>query len=62
MENIGSLKDWQWMLLLQSVPIIPLGIATCFFLDKVPNAVQCKCTQKNNEYAKIFRKLLRVKT
>ena len=41
MEEIGGLKDWQWMFLLEGAPIIPLGIITYFFLDNVPNAVQC---------------------
>jgi hypothetical protein len=54
MENIDGLKDWQWMILLEGIPIIPLGIITLFFLDNIPNAVQCKSLQKNNTSMNIF--------
>ncbi|UJR19693.1 hypothetical protein I4U23_022827 [Adineta vaga] len=40
MNGIGGLKNWQWLYLLEGLPIIPLGIFTYLFLDNVPNAVQ----------------------
>ncbi len=42
MENIRDLKDWQWMMLFQGVLILPLGIITLLFLEKITNVVQCK--------------------
>ncbi|CAF4008914.1 unnamed protein product [Adineta steineri] len=40
MKHVGGLKDWQWMFLLESAPIIPLGIVTWLFLDNIPNTVR----------------------
>jgi hypothetical protein len=42
MDGMGNLEAWQWMFLLEGLPIILLGIITYRFLDTVPNAVQCK--------------------
>jgi hypothetical protein len=50
MNGICGLKSWQWMFLLEGIPIIPLSIITYFFLDNVPNAVQCKSSKKNRKY------------
>lgn len=42
MGGMAGLKSWQWMLLLEGSPMIPIGVVTYLFIDSVPNAVQCK--------------------
>ena len=42
MKGISGLHNWQWMFLLEGMPMIPLGIITFLFLSSIPNAVQCK--------------------
>lgn len=41
MDGIRGLHDWQWMFLLEGLPMIPLGIMTYLFLSNVPTTVQC---------------------
>lgn len=36
MEGIRGLRDWQWLFLLEGLPIIPLGIVIYLFLGSVP--------------------------
>lgn len=49
MQRFGNMKRWQLMFLLEGLPVIPLGVVTYFFLDKVPNAVQCKSIYDTKE-------------
>ncbi|CAF1514647.1 unnamed protein product, partial [Rotaria sp. Silwood1] len=40
MDGLDGLNDWQWIFLLEGLPIIPLGIMTLLFLDSLPETVQ----------------------
>ncbi|CAF1008862.1 unnamed protein product [Rotaria sordida] len=40
MEDIGGLKNWRWLFLLEGLPIIPLGVMTYLFLGSIPDTVQ----------------------
>lgn len=43
MDGIRGLNSWQWMFLLEGIPMIPLGIIIIVFLQNVPdNTVTCK--------------------
>ena len=42
MDDIRGLHSWQWMFLLEGVPMIPLGVITYLLLNNIPNTVQCK--------------------
>lgn len=42
MDGRSDLYGWQWMFLLEGLPMIPLGIITYLFLSNIPNTVQCK--------------------
>ncbi|CAF1104855.1 unnamed protein product [Rotaria sp. Silwood1] len=46
-RNLSSLKDWQWIFLLEGIPIILLGVLTYLFLSSIPETVQCKNQQNN---------------
>ncbi|WP_321896849.1 MFS transporter [Burkholderia cepacia] len=35
-ENVGSLRNWQWLFLLQGAPAIVIGFMVWFFLDNSP--------------------------
>ncbi|CAF3778538.1 unnamed protein product [Rotaria sp. Silwood1] len=39
-RNLSSLKDWQWIFLLEGIPIILLGVLTYLFLSSIPETVQ----------------------
>ncbi|CAF1060970.1 unnamed protein product [Rotaria sordida] len=41
MKDIGGLKSWRWLFLLEGLPIIPLGVMTYLFLGGIPDTVQC---------------------
>ncbi|CAF1174184.1 unnamed protein product [Rotaria sordida] len=41
MKDIGGLKNWRWLFLLEGLPIIPLGVMTYLFLGSIPDTVQC---------------------
>jgi hypothetical protein len=41
MDGIRGLNAWQWMFLLEGLPMIPLSIITCLFLGTIPDTVQC---------------------
>ncbi len=47
MARIAGLNDWQWIFLLEGLPIIPLGIVTYIFLSSIPDTVQCKNKEEN---------------
>ncbi|CAF1210049.1 unnamed protein product, partial [Rotaria sordida] len=40
MNGMAGLEGWRWIFLLESLPIIPLGIITFFFLANIPETVQ----------------------
>ncbi|CAF1432521.1 unnamed protein product [Rotaria sordida] len=40
MKDIGGLKNWRWLFLLEGLPIIPLGVMTYLFLGSIPDTVQ----------------------
>jgi hypothetical protein len=42
MDGIRGLYGWQWMYLIEGLPMIPLGIVTYLFLNNIPDTVQCK--------------------
>ena len=42
MDGIAGLRVWQWIFLLEGLPIIPLGFITYFFLGSLPDTVQCE--------------------
>jgi len=42
MDGVRGLNGWQWMFLIEALPMIPLGIITWLFLNNIPNTVQCK--------------------
>jgi hypothetical protein len=42
MDGIRGLNGWRWMYLLEGLPMIPLGIVICLFLNNLPDTVQCK--------------------
>ena len=58
MEGIGGLQNWQWLFLLEGLPIIPLGIITYLFLGNIPDTVQCKSYIV--EELKIFEIILKI--
>ncbi len=37
-----NIHGWRWIFLLEGLPIIPLGFITFFFLEHIPDTVQCK--------------------
>ncbi|CAF3747766.1 unnamed protein product [Rotaria sp. Silwood1] len=39
-RNLSNLKDWQWIFLLEGIPIILLGVLTYLFLSSIPETVQ----------------------
>ncbi|CAF3681178.1 unnamed protein product [Rotaria socialis] len=40
MDTVTSLKNWQWLALLNGLPIIPFGIVNYFCFGTVPETVQ----------------------
>jgi hypothetical protein len=42
MKGIAKLQDWQWIFLLEAIPVIPLAIITYLFLGNIPDTVRCK--------------------
>ena len=53
MDGIRGLHGWQWMFLLEGLPMIPLGVVTFLFLSNVPNTVQCNITSNTERYYQI---------
>lgn len=40
--KVDYIEGWRWILLLEGLPIIPLGLITYFFLANIPETVRCK--------------------
>ena len=58
MDGIRGLHGWQWMFLLEGLPIIPFSIITGLFLSDVHDTVQCECLNDAKKYSKlVFRNL-----
>ncbi|CAF1257283.1 unnamed protein product [Rotaria sordida] len=55
LDGIRGLNSWQWMFLLEGLPMIPLGIITCLFLSNIPDTVQWL----NNSEKQLLTNLLR---
>ena len=50
MDGISGLHGWQWMFLIEGLPMIPLGIITFLFLSNIPNTVRCRISSKADRY------------
>jgi hypothetical protein len=46
MDGVRGLDGWQWMFLIEALPMIPLGVITWLFLNNIPNTVQGKRRKK----------------
>ncbi|CAF1381253.1 unnamed protein product [Rotaria sordida] len=55
LDSTRGLNSWQWMFLLEGLPMIPLGIITCLFLSNIPDTVQWL----NNSEKQLLTNLLR---
>ncbi|CAF1184316.1 unnamed protein product [Rotaria sordida] len=55
LDGTRGLNSWQWMFLLEGLPMIPLGIITCLFLSNIPDTVQWL----NNSEKQLLTNLLR---
>ena len=60
MDGIRGLHGWQWMFLLEGLPIIPFSIITRLFLSDVPDTVQCECLNDAQKYSKLVFSKFRV--
>ncbi|CAF1103900.1 unnamed protein product [Rotaria sordida] len=54
-DGLCGLNDWQWIFLLEGLPIIPLGIITFLFLDSVPETVQWLNSVEKNLFLNYLR-------
>ncbi|CAF2905422.1 unnamed protein product [Rotaria sp. Silwood2] len=55
MRDIAGLKDWQWIFLLEGLPIILLGIITYLFLGNIPDTVQWLSNSEKELLTNILR-------